>query len=67
MKVEILHKFTGFPDGVLEPEKTYPLGAVLDVGEEFGQMIVEKGLAKPIPAPGSSQPEDKHEAQHNRS
>lgn len=54
MKVEILQNFSGFPDGVEKPEKWFVSGAVVEVDPDFGKMIVEKGLARLLPAKSSS-------------
>lgn len=54
MKVEILQNFSGFPDGVEKPEKSFVSGETVEVGNDFGKMIVEKGLARLLPAKSSS-------------
>lgn len=54
MKVEILQNFSGFPEGVDKPEKSFVSGAAVEVDPDFGKMIVEKGLARLLPAKSPS-------------
>lgn len=64
MKVEILQSFSGFPEGVEKPEKTFLSGVVVEVESDFGKMIVEKGLARALSAKSSpSKTEDRNEAE----
>lgn len=47
MKVDILKSFYGRPTGDVESDSTlFNEGATVEVPDDFGAMIVEKGLAR---------------------
>jgi hypothetical protein len=49
MRVEILESFTGFPDDTDASRTEYaPGGPAIDVPDDFGAMIVAKGLAREV-------------------
>lgn len=61
MKVEITKSFYGFPDG--EIEIYFIEGAVVDVEDSFGEMIIGKELAKPAGSKAKADKAGSNEAQ----
>lgn len=55
-RVKILDQtFSGFPEGVDAPERSFISGEIYEVDDDFAKLVVEKGLAvlvtaKPSPS-----------------
>jgi hypothetical protein len=50
MKIEVAQTFYGRPDESVEENTIFLEGAVVDVPDDFGKMVVAKALAKAVSA-----------------
>lgn len=63
MKIEVAQTFYGRPDDSVEENTIFLEGAVVDVPDDFGKMVVAKALAKTVSAGLPAKRENPHETE----
>ncbi|MGJ0508856.1 MAG: hypothetical protein ACR652_17355 [Methylocystis sp.] len=63
MKIEVTQAFYGRPDESVAENTLFLEGAVVDVPDDFGKMVVAKALAKVAPAASPAEKVKPNEAQ----
>lgn len=65
MKIEVVLSFYGRPDESAKENTLFLEGAVVEVPDEFGKMVIDKALAKAAGAAPPAKKGNVNEAQQN--